>query len=86
VVLVDLVQPEIVRVVLVDLVQAVPVVVSQVQVHQVELQVERQVEDQVVGRIQPVAGAILQELSENLVVARQRVVSQSAQSVKSSTT
>jgi hypothetical protein len=86
VVLADLVQPEIVQVALADLVQPVPVVVSQVQVHQVEHQVERQVADQVVDRIQPVAAAILQELSENLVAVHQRVVNQSAQSVKSSTT
>jgi hypothetical protein len=82
VVLVDLVQVEIVPVALADLVQPVPVVGSQVQVHQVE----RQVAHQVVDRIQPVAAAILQALSENLVVVHQRVVSQSAQSVKSSTT
>ena len=86
VVLADLVQVEIVPVALVDLVQPVPVVGSQVQVHQVERQVAHQVADQVVDRIQPVAAAILQELSENLVVVHQRVVSQSAQSVKSSTT
>jgi hypothetical protein len=82
----QVVQPEIVQVVLADLVQPVPVVVSQVQVHQVERQVAHQAADQVVDRIQPVAAAILQELSENLVAVHQRVVSQSAQSVKSSTT
>jgi hypothetical protein len=84
--LADLVQVEIVQVALADLVQPVPVVVSQVQEHQVEHQVAHQVADQVVDRIQPVAAAILQELSENLVAVHQRVVNQSAQSVKSSTT
>jgi len=81
-----LVQPEIVPVVLAVLVQPEQVVVSQVQVHQVERQVAHQAADQVVDRIQPVAAAILQELSENLVAVHQRVASQSAQSVKSSTT
>jgi len=84
--LADLVQVEIVPVALADLVQPVPVVGSQVQVHQVERQVAHQAADQVVDRIQLVAAAILQELSENLVAVHQRVVSQSAQSVKSSTT
>jgi hypothetical protein len=62
------------------------VVVLQVQVHQVEHQVAHQAADQVVDRIQPVAAAILQELSENLVADLPRVASQSVPSVKSSTT
>jgi hypothetical protein len=52
----------------------------------VEHQVAHQAADQVVDRIRLVAAAILQELSENLVAVHQRVVNQSAQSVKSSTT
>jgi hypothetical protein len=87
VVSVDLAQPEIVPVVSVDNVQQeiVPVVLLAL-AHQVEHQVAHQVADQVVDRIQPVAAAILQELSENLVAVHQRVVSQNGQSVKSSTT
>jgi len=84
--LADLVQVEIDQVALADLVQPVPVVASQVRVHQVELQVVHQVEDQVDVRIQRVVAETQLVRLVNLAAAHQRVVSQSAQSVKSLTT
>jgi hypothetical protein len=86
-VLADLVQPEIVPVVLADLVQPeiVPVVL-QARVHQVEHQAVHQVADQVADQIQLVVAATLLARSANQVAGLQRVVSQSGQSVKSSTT
>jgi hypothetical protein len=78
-VLADLVQPEIVPAVLADLVQPeiVPAVL-QARVHQVA--------DQVADQIQLVVAATLLAHSANQVAGLQRVVSQSGQSVKSSTT
>ena len=75
-------QAEIVQVALVDLVQQEPVVDLPVPAHQVAHQVADQVADQIQLEVvvtQPVH-------LENLVAGLQRVVSQSAQSVKSSTT
>jgi hypothetical protein len=79
-------QVEIVPVALVDLVQQVPVVASQVPVHQVALQVEHQAADQVGDLIQLVVVATQQAHSANLAADHQRVASQSVQNVKSSTT
>jgi hypothetical protein len=85
--LADLVQVEIAQVALVDLVQPVPVVGSQVLVHQVELQVlVHQAVDQEVARIQLVVVETQREHLVNQAVDLQRVASQSVQSVKSSTT
>jgi hypothetical protein len=86
-VLADLVQLEIVPVVLADLVQPeiVPVVL-QARVHQVGHQAVHQVADQVADQIQLVVAATLLAHSANQVAGLQRVVSQSVQSVKSSTT
>jgi hypothetical protein len=86
VVSVDNVQAEIVLVALVDLVQPVPVVASLVPVHQVALQVEHQAADQVGDQTQQVVAVTQQAHSENLAADLRRVVSQSVQSVKSSTT
>jgi hypothetical protein len=80
--LADNVQVEIVLVVLVDLVQQVLVVASLVPALQVEHQAAGQVDDQT----QQVVVATQQAHSENLVADLRRVVSQSVQSVKSSTT
>jgi hypothetical protein len=82
-VLADLVQPEIVPAVLADLVQPeiVPAVL-QARVHQAV----HQVADQVADQIQLVVAATLLAHSANQVAGLQRVVSQSGQSVKSSTT
>jgi hypothetical protein len=76
----------IVPVALVDLVQQEPVVVSLVPVHQVELQVEHLAADQVDVRTQLVVVATRQAHSENPEAGLPRVASQSALSVKSSTT
>ena len=80
------VQVEIAQVVLVDLVQQVPGVGSLVRELQVALQVEHQAADQAVVQIQPVVVAIPRELLVSQAVVLQRAESQSAQSVKSSTT
>jgi hypothetical protein len=85
--LVDHVQVEIVPAVLADHVQVeiVPVVL-QARVHQVEHQAVHQVAGQVADRIQLVVVATPLAHSANQVAGLQRVVSQSGQSVKSSTT
>jgi hypothetical protein len=89
-VLVDLaaqvVQAEIVPVASVDLVPQEPVVVLLVPVLQVEHQVERLAADQVDARTQREVVATQQAHSENPVADLLRVASQSAPSVKSSTT
>ena len=72
-----------------DLVQAAidrAVLLALVQAHQVAHQVERQVADQVAGLIQLVAVEILLAHLVNQAAGHRRVVSQSALSVKSSTT
>jgi hypothetical protein len=85
--LAELVQVEIALVALVDLVQPVLVVGSQVLVHQVELQgPAHQAVDQEVARIQLVVVETRRERLVNQAVDLQRVASQSVQSVKSSTT
>jgi hypothetical protein len=83
----QVVQPEIAPAVLADLVQPeiVPAVL-QARVHQVEHQAVHQVADQVADQIQLVVAATLLAHSANQVAGLQRVVSQSGQSVKSSTT
>ena len=85
--LVDHVQPEIVQADLVDLVQVAQGLAdlpALAQGHREQL--ARQVVVQEVVRIHQVVAATQQELLVSLAVARQRVVSQSAQSVKSTTT
>jgi hypothetical protein len=84
--LADNVQVEIVLVVSVDLVQQVLVVASLVPAHQVALQVEHQAAGQVGDQTQQVVAVTQQAHSENLAADLRRVVSQSVQSVKSSTT
>jgi hypothetical protein len=84
--LVDNVQVEIVPAALVDLVQQVLVVASLVPEHQAALQVEHQAAGQVDDQTQQVVVATQQAHSENLAADLRRVVSQSVQSVKSSTT
>ena len=84
--LADLVQVAIVQVDLADLVQQVLVVGLLVLAHQAVLQVERQVVDQVDVRIQQVVAVTQRARLVNLAADHQRVVSQSVQSVKSSTT
>jgi hypothetical protein len=77
---------EIVQAVLVDLVQQEPVVVLLVPVHQVELQAEHLAADQVDVRTQLAVVATQQAHLENPEAGLLRVASQSAPSVKSSTT
>lgn len=84
--LVDHVQVEIGQAALVDLVQRALVVDSLVRVRQGQHQVVRRVADQVVAQIQQVAVATQQAHLENQAADHQRVASQSAPSVKSSTT
>jgi hypothetical protein len=85
---VDLVQREIVQADSVDLVQVAQVaqadLLVQEQAHQV--QQAHQVVVQAAVQIHQVVAAMLQELLVSLVVVRQRVVSLSALSVKSTTT
>jgi hypothetical protein len=83
--LADNVQVEIVPAASVDLVQQV-LVASLVPAHQVAHQVERQGAGQVDGQTQQVVVATQQAHSENPVAGLLRVASQSAPSVKSSTT
>jgi hypothetical protein len=83
--LVDRVE-QVVPVALVDLVQQEPVVGLLVQVHQVALQVEHQVADQVDVRTQLAVVATQQAHSENPAAGLLRVASQSVLSVKNSTT
>ena len=82
----QVVQAEIVQVDLAVLVRRVPVVDSQVPALQVEHQVEHQAADQVVVLTQLVVVVTQLAPLVNQVVGLHRVVSQSAQSVKRSTT
>jgi hypothetical protein len=84
--LVDNDQVAIVQAALVDLVQQVLAAALPVLVHQAELRVEHQVADQEDVQTQRAVGATRLVRSENLAVDLRRVVSQSVQSVKSSTT
>jgi hypothetical protein len=79
-------QVEIAQADLVDLVQQVLAAALPVLVHQAELRVEHQVADQVDVQTQQAVVATQLVRSENLAVDLRRVVSQSVQSVKSSTT
>ena len=85
--LVDLVRPEIVQADLVDLVPP-EIVQADLLVRDQALQEHPapQVDVQVVVQIHQVVAALQQELLVSLVAGHQRVVSQSAQSVKSTTT
>ena len=82
----EIVQAEIVQADLAVLVRRVPVVDSQVPALQVEHQAGHQAADQVVVLTQLVVVVTQLAPLVNQVVGLQRVVSQSAQSVKSSTT
>jgi hypothetical protein len=84
--LADNVQVEIVPAALVDLVQQVLVVASLVPAHQVALQVEHLAADQVDVRTQLAVVATQPAHLENPEAGLLRVASQSAPSVKSSTT
>lgn len=85
--LVDLVQPEIVQADLVDLVRP-EIAQADLLAREQALQEHPapQVDVQVVVQIHQVVAALQQELLVSLVAGHQRVVSQSAQSVKSTTT
>jgi hypothetical protein len=82
----QVVQAEIVQADLVDLVRQAQVAVLLVPAHQVELQVAHRAEDQAVVLTQLVVVETQPVHLVNQVAVLQRVESQSAQSVKSSTT